>query len=105
MPEIDAPILGMLMLRGVVVLLELEPTGSRLHDEYLGVSDDLSELHIVFEGEYEPEDYELLDVFDEEKGHSVAVYDANAHLVPYLHYVLAADYAGAGGWRVMERNQ
>ena len=75
MPEIEDPILDEPSLGDVVVLPETEPTDNILHDEYIGTGDGLGQLHIVFDGEYEPEDYELLDVFidDELQGNSVLV--------------------------------
>lgn len=75
MPEIEEPILDEPTLGDVVSLPETEPTGNILHDDYIGTGDGLSQLHIVFDGDYEPEDYELLDVFidDELQGNSVLV--------------------------------
>lgn len=57
------------------MLPEIEQTGSALYDDYVGTGDGLGQLHIVFDGEYEPEDYELLDVFinDERQGNSALV--------------------------------
>lgn len=75
MPEIEEPILDEPTLGDVVPLPETEPTGNILHDDYIGTGDGLGQLHIVFDGDYEPEDYELLNVFidDELQGNSVLV--------------------------------
>jgi len=73
--EIEDPILGEPTLGDVVTPPEIEPVNNILHDEFIGTGDGLSQLHIVFDGDYEPEDYELLDVFidDEEQGNSLLV--------------------------------
>lgn len=62
-------------LADTVVMPETEPVDDILYDDYLGTRDGLGQLHIVFDSEYEPEDYELLDVFmdDELQGNSVLV--------------------------------
>ncbi len=75
MPEIEEPILDEPTLGDVVILPETEPVDDILHDDYLGTGDGLGQLHIVFDSDYEPEDYELLDVFidDELQGNSVLV--------------------------------
>ena len=75
MPEIEEPIFEEPTLGDVVILPETEPVDDILHDDYLGTGDGLGQLHIVFDSEYEPEDYELLDVFidDELQGNSVLV--------------------------------
>ena len=84
MPEIEDPILDEPTLGDVVVLAETEQTGNILHDEYIGTGDGLGQLHIVFNGDYEPEDYELLGIAiedhpletviqDEQQGNSLLV--------------------------------
>ena len=44
----------------------------------------------------------VVDVRVDADEHLVTTYDANAHLVPYRHYTLAADYAGEGIYWVKE---
>jgi len=58
-----------------VVLPGKESTGDVLYDEHIGTGSGLDQLHVVFNAEYEPEDYELLDVFidDEMQGNSALV--------------------------------
>lgn len=75
MPEIEEPILDEPTLGDVVTIPETEPTGNILYDDYVGTGYGLWQTSIVFNGEYEPEDYELLDVFidDELQGNSVLV--------------------------------
>lgn len=75
MPEIDDPILDEPTLGDAVTLPGIDPTDNILHDDYIGTGAGLGQLHIVFDSEYEPEDYELLDVFidDELQGNSVLV--------------------------------
>lgn len=52
----DAP------LDGGVTLPEITATGNTLYDDFLGTGSGLSQLGIVFDGEYAPRDYELLNV-------------------------------------------
>lgn len=63
MPEIDDPILDEPTLGDVVTIPETEPTGNILYDDYIGTGGGLWQTSIVFDGDYGPEDYELLDVF------------------------------------------
>ena len=46
----------------------------------------------------------IVTVSCEENAHPVTAYNANALLVPYRHYALAADYVGQGMYRVQEIN-
>ncbi len=75
MPDVDNPILSEPTLGDVVKLPYVYPTANVLHDEYLGAGGGLGKLHIVFDGDYLPQDYELLDVFidDEEQGNGMLV--------------------------------
>lgn len=75
MPDVDDPILSEPTLGDVVKLPYVYPTANILYDDYLGAGGGLGKLHIVFDGDYLPRDYELLDVFidDEERGNSMLV--------------------------------
>ena len=44
----------------------------------------------------------IVTVPDEENEHPVTAYNADAHLVPYRHYVLATDYVGEGMYWVQK---
>ncbi len=44
------------------VLPELPATGNNLYDDFLGTGDGFGELSIVFDGDYAPRDYELLNI-------------------------------------------
>lgn len=80
MPEVDEPILEEPSLGDVVVLPEEEPTGNTLYDDYLGDgTGNVGGIHgptsIVFDAEYLPKDYELLNVMidDELQDNSMLV--------------------------------
>lgn len=54
--------MGETTLADTVVLPWLSTTGSDLYDRALGTGSGLEQLNIVFDGEYQPQDYQLLNV-------------------------------------------
>ncbi len=58
----SASALGETTLADTVVLPWLSTTGSDLYDRALGTGSGLEQLNIVFDGEYQPQDYQLLNV-------------------------------------------
>lgn len=80
MPDVEEPILDGPTLGDVVVLPDEEPTGNTLYDDYLGDGSGngggiYGPTSIVFDAEYLPKDYELLNVLidDELQGNSMLV--------------------------------
>lgn len=57
-----APLLGETTLADTVSLPEIPTTGNVLYDGSLGTGSGLSQLSIVFDGEYQPWDYQMLNV-------------------------------------------
>lgn len=58
----SASALGETTLAETVVLPWLSTTGSELYDRALGTGSGLEQLNIMFDGEYQPQDYQLLNV-------------------------------------------
>ena len=75
MPPVEQPVLGEATLADAAVIPWLTPTGNDLYDGYLGTGAGLRQTSVVFDGEYQPEDYELLNVLidDETQGNSALV--------------------------------
>ena len=95
MPEIGNPILKEPPLADVTVIPWRTPIGNNLYDSFIGTGNGLWQTSIVFDGDYQPEDYELLDVFidDEAQGNSalVCAFPDEAGKVARRSLILSAD--------------
>lgn len=61
-PVPEPTVTGEPTLADTVRIPEISATGNVLYDDFLGTGSGLGQLSIVFDGEYQPQDYELLNV-------------------------------------------
>lgn len=66
MPAVTDPILGLPTLADVVTLPWTATLNERLYDELLGTGSGAGQTAIVFDGDYHPQDYELLNIQPED---------------------------------------
>lgn len=61
-PAPESTVTGETTLADTVKMPEIPATGNAFYDNFIGTGSGLGQLSIVFDGEYQPQDYEMLNV-------------------------------------------